>query len=197
MPFESAFRKSSTWRKSAVQAAKHPDQKNDRQWDADEPKQQTASHNFLLQGPLNTAEITAETAQGSDLDRVVPAGAGCEPRRKSLVSRVVNPGPAVIWPVPFPGGVAEWLKAHAWKACIRETVSWVRIPLPPPNQQSIARTDHNFSLLASDGGWAEPFPTDPARSPDSEKNVCFRGISGHHFWQIACPLMTQSGSGIL
>ena len=31
-----------------------------------------------------------------------------------------------------PGGVAERLKAHAWKACIRETVSWVRIPLPPP-----------------------------------------------------------------
>jgi hypothetical protein len=30
------------------------------------------------------------------------------------------------------GGVAEWLKALAWKACIRETVSWVRIPLPPP-----------------------------------------------------------------
>src|SRR5919108_6685176 len=27
--------------------------------------------------------------------------------------------------------MAEWLKAHAWKACIRETVSWVRIPLPP------------------------------------------------------------------
>ena len=31
-----------------------------------------------------------------------------------------------------PGGMAEWLKALAWKACIRETVSWVRIPLPPP-----------------------------------------------------------------
>src|SRR2546430_17058943 len=30
------------------------------------------------------------------------------------------------------GGVAEWLKAHAWKACIRATVSRVRIPLPPP-----------------------------------------------------------------
>jgi hypothetical protein len=28
--------------------------------------------------------------------------------------------------------VAEWLKAHAWKACLRETVTWVRIPLPPP-----------------------------------------------------------------
>jgi hypothetical protein len=30
-----------------------------------------------------------------------------------------------------PGGMAEWLKAHAWKACVRETVPWVRIPLPP------------------------------------------------------------------
>src|SRR5262245_21945770 len=28
--------------------------------------------------------------------------------------------------------MAEWLKAHAWKACIRESVSWVRIPLSPP-----------------------------------------------------------------
>jgi hypothetical protein len=28
--------------------------------------------------------------------------------------------------------VAEWLKAHAWKVCIRETVSRVRIPLSPP-----------------------------------------------------------------
>jgi hypothetical protein len=28
--------------------------------------------------------------------------------------------------------MAEWLKAHAWKACIRETVSRVRIPLSPP-----------------------------------------------------------------
>ena len=30
------------------------------------------------------------------------------------------------------GEVAEWLKAHAWKACKRETVSGVRIPLSPP-----------------------------------------------------------------
>ena len=28
--------------------------------------------------------------------------------------------------------MAERLKAHAWKVCIRETVSWVRIPLSPP-----------------------------------------------------------------
>jgi hypothetical protein len=34
------------------------------------------------------------------------------------------------------GGMAEWLMALAWKACIRETVSWVRIPLPPPGPLS-------------------------------------------------------------
>jgi hypothetical protein len=30
------------------------------------------------------------------------------------------------------GEVAEWLKAHAWKVCVRETVPRVRIPLSPP-----------------------------------------------------------------
>jgi hypothetical protein len=29
--------------------------------------------------------------------------------------------------------VAERSKAHAWKVCIRETVSRVRIPPPPPD----------------------------------------------------------------
>src|SRR5262249_27428699 len=38
--------------------------------------------------------------------------------------------------------MAEWLKAHAWKACIRATVSWVRIPLPPPG----ALITLNYSL---------------------------------------------------
>ena len=28
--------------------------------------------------------------------------------------------------------MAEWLKAHAWKACLGETPTWVRIPLSPP-----------------------------------------------------------------
>lgn len=31
------------------------------------------------------------------------------------------------------GEVAEWLKAHAWKVCLRETVTRVRIPLSPPS----------------------------------------------------------------
>ena len=28
--------------------------------------------------------------------------------------------------------MAEWFKAHAWRACIGVTLSWVRIPLSPP-----------------------------------------------------------------
>lgn len=40
-------------------------------------------------------------------------------------------------------GVAEWLKAHAWKACKRETVSGVRIP-SPLQQKTFAR---KFLLL--------------------------------------------------
>ena len=30
------------------------------------------------------------------------------------------------------GEMAERFKAHAWKACLGETLSWVRIPLSPP-----------------------------------------------------------------
>ena len=38
-----------------------------------------------------------------------------------------------IYKADLPGEVAEWLKAHAWKACMRATVSRVRIPLSPPD----------------------------------------------------------------
>src|SRR6202167_6675844 len=48
-------------------------------------------------------------------------GAGCKAKPRLIFA-----------PLPPCGGVAEWLKALAWKACIRETVSWVRIPPPPP-----------------------------------------------------------------
>ena len=29
--------------------------------------------------------------------------------------------------------MSEWLKEHAWKACVRETVPRVRIPPSPPD----------------------------------------------------------------
>src|SRR3954452_5941148 len=31
--------------------------------------------------------------------------------------------------------MSEWLKEHAWKACVGETLPWVRIPLSPPTIQ--------------------------------------------------------------
>lgn len=39
-----------------------------------------------------------------------------------------------IWDTiaPLCGKVDEWLKSHAWKACIRASVSRVRIPSFPP-----------------------------------------------------------------
>ena len=38
--------------------------------------------------------------------------------------------------------MAEWLKAHAWKACKRATVSRVRIPLSPPFFNNLAKSPH-------------------------------------------------------
>src|SRR5258706_13856675 len=35
--------------------------------------------------------------------------------------------------------MAEWLKAHAWKACLGETLTRVRIPLSPPRCSSTSR----------------------------------------------------------
>src|SRR5260221_5692129 len=36
------------------------------------------------------------------------------------------------------GEMAEWLKGHAWKPWVRETVPWVRIPVSPPAKHSNA-----------------------------------------------------------
>src|SRR5205807_222370 len=55
-------------------------------------------------------------------------GCNAEPRRY-IAFPIFHAGFMLVC---IAGGMAEWLKAHAWKACIRETVSWVRIPLPPP-----------------------------------------------------------------
>ena len=41
------------------------------------------------------------------------------------------------------GEVAEWLKAHAWKACLLERVTRVRIPVSP---QKRSRTREEFRL---------------------------------------------------
>src|ERR1700712_4118727 len=69
--------------------------------------------------------------------------------RKSLSSRSQSLAKVVLaLQEKAPGEMAEWLKAHAWKACVRETVPWVRIPLSPP-----ARL-HNYLIFRqnSSGG---------------------------------------------
>src|SRR5688500_13062254 len=54
------------------------------------------------------------------------------------------------------GEVAEWLKAHAWKACLRETVTRVRIPLsPPPTRAHSALVDEPPTTL---GSWPTKWP---------------------------------------
>ena len=42
------------------------------------------------------------------------------------------------------GEMAEWLKAHAWKACLLERVTWVRIPLSPPASLNCRETPPPF-----------------------------------------------------
>ena len=48
---------------------------------------------------------------------------GTGPRKRAFSFAAVESAPC--------GEMAERLKAHAWKACVRETVPWVRIPLSP------------------------------------------------------------------
>ena len=38
------------------------------------------------------------------------------------------------------GEVSEWLKEHAWKACLGETPTWVRIPPSPPAYPLVAQS---------------------------------------------------------
>src|SRR6476659_1153229 len=38
------------------------------------------------------------------------------------------------------GEMSEWLKEHAWKACVGETLPRVRIPLSPPTPSPVARS---------------------------------------------------------
>src|SRR5262245_26288173 len=43
--------------------------------------------------------------------------------------------------------MSEWLKEHAWKACVGETLPWVRIPLSPPASAPGARVARPRELL--------------------------------------------------
>src|SRR2546430_16756076 len=47
------------------------------------------------------------------------------------------------------GEMAEWLKAHAWKACVGETLPRVRIPLSPPVFRPLSFLFVGFRLWSS------------------------------------------------
>src|SRR3954464_14962162 len=64
-------------------------------------------------------------------ERRPPAAAS---RKCVLAAKIEEPA------FEFPSGeMAEWLKAHAWKACLGETLTWVRIPLSPPSSKPSSR----------------------------------------------------------
>jgi hypothetical protein len=50
--------------------------------------------------------------------------------------------------------MSEWLKEHAWKACVGETLPWVRIPLSPPSafarREIPARRGEHQGVAAND-----------------------------------------------
>ena len=105
-------------------------------------------------GPQNRAQPRPKTCRATDATAILPNI--FNPLGKF---RVPAPRPLQNPPRPFkrgpPGEMAEWLKAHAWKACVRETVPWVRIPLSPPSAQNFLR----HTTL-----WARPCWSDPAAS---------------------------------
>src|SRR5216683_7074385 len=51
-------------------------------------------------------------------------------------------------PTSRAGEMAEWLKAHAWKACLGETLTWVRIPLSPPETIKVLRPGNGLRISA-------------------------------------------------
>src|SRR4030095_15991892 len=59
------------------------------------------------------------------------------------------------------GEMSEWLKEHAWKACLGETPTWVRIPLSPPKRPGASRSrpDRTENIVG-----LEPCAT-PSRQP--------------------------------
>jgi hypothetical protein len=44
--------------------------------------------------------------------------------------------------------MAEWSIAHAWKACVGETLPWVRIPLSPPPAYARAQSSASYGVVS-------------------------------------------------
>ncbi len=72
---------------------------------------------------------------------------------------------------PFYGDLSEWLKEHAWKVCIRETVSRVRIPQSPQmgtNKPKFCLSPLYFGLRLT-----PPAISERKELPSSDRNALF------------------------
>jgi hypothetical protein len=72
--------------------------------------------------------------------------------------------------------VAEWSKAHAWNACRRATVSWVRIPPSPPPWQP------SGGAAAPLDGYARTDKFDGVA--ESAEQLIMHGIDGAFGWLL-------------
>src|SRR5262245_3065609 len=75
--------------------------------------------------------------------------------------------------------MSEWLKEHAWKACVGETLPWVRIPLSPPLSCEWIQRKKVAQVVLRRRGFAPAAPPLRAhsRGPLSPAPVARRGRS--------------------
>ena len=65
--------------------------------------------------------------------------------------------------------MSEWLKEHAWKACVGETLPWVRIPLSPPNFAPL--------IWRSEPAWASCRDAPQRVASKTESHSCGSSVS--------------------
>src|SRR3954465_11184749 len=89
-----------------------------------------------------------------------------QPRHKTSWTRT---SVAVSYLFHSHGEMSEWLKEHAWKACVGETLPWVRIPLsPPPQNQQLTEITR---ILRATAGNPATMPHAPAPLPTPSARV--------------------------
>ncbi len=91
---------------------------------------------FSVQALPAAWHVTAVFCSSSEPRNPSTIHSGEAPKKKLVQVLALDRAMGILRPTQAgdacDGQVAEWLKAHAWNACIRATVSRVRIPLCPP-----------------------------------------------------------------
>ena len=91
---------------------------------------------------------------------------------------MVDSDPALPAGAPPRGEMSEWLKEHAWKACVGVILlPWVRIPLSPPLLAS-ARSDGESGIQALRGSRRFGLESPGIASPSGSPGIAFRS-DGH------------------